>query len=110
VPPLRILYALNEESDSPLLMAVSAPKRLHRHAVSRNLLKRRIRESYRLQKPVLVEFMKTHELKCHLVVQYRDREILDYHSIDKSLKQALEKLMKQLKRELADDGSLPKSP
>ncbi len=90
-------------------MAVSAPKRMHRHAVSRNLIKRRIRESYRLQKPALLEFMEANELKCLLVVQYRDGKILDYQSIDQSLKLALEKLIIKLNRDLANDGSLSKA-
>ena len=40
-------------SQTELKVGFSAPKRLHATAVTRNLLKRRMRESFRLQKHVL---------------------------------------------------------
>ncbi len=43
---------------TPALMAVSVPKRLFKRAVDRNLMKRRIREAYRLQKPGLYAALK----------------------------------------------------
>ncbi len=46
---LRCKY-LSREDDLPARIVVSVPKRLFKRAVKRNLLKRRIRESYRNQK------------------------------------------------------------
>ena len=40
-------------SQTELKVGFSAPKRLHATAVTRNLLKRRMRESFRLQKNIL---------------------------------------------------------
>ena len=50
--PLRLCYHAREDDD-PSRIVVSVPKRLFKRAVKRNLLKRRIRESYRLQKHLL---------------------------------------------------------
>lgn len=50
--PLKCCY-IHRDDDAPGRMLVSVPKRLFKRAVRRNLLKRRIRESYRLQKQVL---------------------------------------------------------
>ena len=50
--PLKCCYARRDD-DAPARLLVSVPKRLFKRAVNRNLLKRRIRESYRLQKEVL---------------------------------------------------------
>ena len=49
VTSLRCCYCFRGD-DAPARMMVSVPKRLFKRAVKRNLLKRRIRESYRLQK------------------------------------------------------------
>lgn len=47
--PLRAVYRFADTAGSqPVCMAVSVPKRLFKSAVDRNLLKRRIREAYRL--------------------------------------------------------------
>ncbi|MBO4635354.1 MAG: ribonuclease P protein component [Bacteroidales bacterium] len=46
---LRCRWLLREDQGAPRII-VSVPKRLFKRAVKRNLLKRRIRESYRRQK------------------------------------------------------------
>ena len=50
---LRCKYLVHEGSDEPCRIVVSVPKRNFKRAVKRNLLKRRIRESYRRQKSLL---------------------------------------------------------
>ena len=49
----RFLRREGPEADAPARILVSVPKRNFKRAVKRNLLKRRIRESYRLQKELL---------------------------------------------------------
>ena len=44
---------LPRKEEGPGRIVVSVPKRLFKRAVKRNLLKRRIRESYRIQKQML---------------------------------------------------------
>ena len=50
--PLRYCYVVRTEGGTNRFM-VSVPKKNFKRAVKRNLLKRRIRESYRLQKGLL---------------------------------------------------------
>ena len=50
---LRVKYLVREGSPEPARIVVSVPKRSFKRAVKRNLLKRRIRESYRRQKGLL---------------------------------------------------------
>ncbi len=97
--PLRIIFGPGEEAEFPLKMAVSVPKRLFKRAIDRNLLKRRIREAYRLQKSEFYEFINQAGIRIRLVVQYRGEEIEAYPVIEKKLQEILEKLKKKLSGE-----------
>jgi ribonuclease P protein component len=81
---------------SPVSMAVSVPKRLFKKAVDRNLLKRRIREAYRLNKMDLYALLQQKERKLNLVIQYRHQQILSFHLIQEALKKGLTKLAETL--------------
>jgi ribonuclease P protein component len=77
-------------------MAVSVPKRLFKRAVDRNLLKRRIREAYRLNKSDLYNLLEQKELKINLVIQYQHKEIAGFHAIEEGLLKGLTKLLEKL--------------
>ena len=68
---------------------ISVPKRQHKKAVSRNLIRRRIRESYRLNREILESVP-----GLDFAVVYISSEILDYNQINTALKNALSKLKK----------------
>lgn len=66
---------------------VSVPKKLFKRAVKRNLLKRRIRESYRKQKHGL-------EIKegLDILFMYSTKEVLGYEAIYKAVGEIIIKL------------------
>lgn len=70
---LRVKY-LPRPDEGPSRIVVSVPKRHFKRAVKRNLLKRRIRESYRRQKSLLVGMW-------DLLIVYTSREVLPYENI-----------------------------
>lgn len=80
--PLRVHYTLQPERDYSRFM-VSVPKKLFKNAVHRNLLKRRIREAFRQNKPAV---------SVDLAVVYMDTEIATYQRIEQALLKAIEKI------------------
>lgn len=73
----QLKYCYRKDSGEPVnRIMVSVPKRFFKRAVKRNLLKRRIRESFRTQKSLLPE-----KGGIDLLIQYNTPEILDYASL-----------------------------
>ena len=70
---LRYKFLKSGEADVSRIL-VSVPKRFFKRAVKRNLLKRRIRESYRLQKDLL-------PAPVDIAFLYLDREVLPFSDI-----------------------------
>lgn len=71
------------EDPVPNRMMVSVPKRFFKRAVKRNLLKRRIRESYRNLKEILPQ------KGSSIMFLYNTKEVLDSESIRSSIKEIL---------------------
>lgn len=65
---------------------VLAPKRYFKKAVDRNLLRRRIKESYRLNKGMLPDG------GMNIFISYIAKEILDYSFIEEKLKEVLKQI------------------
>ena len=79
---LRYKYLRRPDAEVSRIM-VSVPKRSFKRAVKRNLLKRRMRESYRLQKEKLAPGR-------DLMLIYTDRELLPFTAIHAAVGAALE--------------------
>jgi len=71
---------------------VSVPKKRFGKAVSRNRLKRLVRETYRLNKSEILENWEAQGKYFALAFVYIGNEIADYHQLDTCMKQILQKL------------------
>ena len=73
-------------------MGVAVGSRNFKKAVDRNLLKRRIREAYRLQKNELRAVLLESQTVLEVFFVYGDNQIADYATISNAMKKILEKL------------------
>lgn len=73
-------------SQTPTQVLFSVPKRQFKHAVDRNLIRRRMREAYRLHKQLLTG-------NFSIAFIYIGKGIEDYKAIEKGMKSALKKIV-----------------
>lgn len=91
VYPFRVVWKNNaEKREYPVQVAFSVAKRKIRKAVKRNLLKRRIRESYRQRKSCLYE--KVGDVSMDMMIIYLSGDVKDYQTIDTAMGKIFERL------------------
>lgn len=96
--PLRIVWKIFGElpSESPAQAGFSVPKKMFKHAVDRNILKRRMRESYRLHKSELYNSLNQSEKRIALMMIYIAKEELPLSKIEPAVIKAIGKINGQL--------------
>lgn len=90
--PIKAIYNVNAEiSDCPIKVGVSVPKRNIKLAVNRNLIKRRMREAYRLNNQAL-KLMCKESKGLNIMFIYHSSQILSYQEIESKIKVILRRL------------------
>lgn len=87
IPGFRYCYMTDNGLEINRIM-VSVPKKLFKRAVKRNLLKRRIRESWRLQKQSM------NASGVDILFTYSTKDILEFQEIQSSVAKIIEKVNK----------------
>jgi ribonuclease P protein component len=81
----------------PAQVTFSVSKRDFRLAVTRNLIKRRMREAYRKNKYLFYEFLTAENKQIALVVIMKGNKVPDYLKIEESIKDILNRLIMQIR-------------
>lgn len=83
--PMRVVYAARPGAGEPLQVCFSVPKRKLRHAVDRNLVKRRMREAWRHRVPELRAQLAAAGLQAQALLIYTQATIESYAQIDRGV-------------------------
>lgn len=100
--PVRVVYQVvkrKDEDDAQTEVLMSVSKRYFKRAVKRNLVKRQLRESYRLHKSILTDVLALHpDTKILIAFIWLSGQTYDSVKVEKAVKAALEKIVDSLEQ------------
>jgi len=95
--PLKVVFLKTElQVPYPVQAAFTVSKRNFKRAVKRNLLKRRMREAYRLNKPALYDEIAAKNLQIAMMFVYIGKDIIEFPEIEKGMISAFKKLLQKI--------------
>ena len=99
--PFRVTWLVSPQINQqfPVQVVIAVPKKRFKSAVDRNLIKRRIRESYRLTKESqLYPSLNGQNVKILLALSYVGKEIHEFNFIDQKLLIMVKMLIKNIEK------------
>ena len=95
--PLWVVYLpVEEDLLAPVSILISVPKKKFKRAVKRNLIKRQIREVYRVRKYTLIDPLVEKNSRMLVAFLYLDKEIRSFAEMEKAMTKALTTLVNKV--------------
>jgi ribonuclease P protein component len=92
-PPIRLIYLFKSHiENNNVKTGFAVSKKNFRKAVDRNLIKRRMREAYRLKRGSFINEINNSSSGLVMIFVYQAKEIADYNVISNCIKELLTKL------------------
>jgi ribonuclease P protein component len=91
--PYSVKYLIFDELIKPeeaLKLVASVPKRKFKRANKRNTIRRRLKESYRINKVELKQLLMDKDKSMHLLITYNANEELPYQEMNENMKKVLQ--------------------
>ena len=95
--PLKVVWKVDLlETPHPAQVVFSVPKRLFKRAHDRNLLKRQMRETYRVRKHELYELLGSNGKKIVFMLVYIAKEKVEFKQLESAMNKVIVKFGKNL--------------
>ena len=91
--PFRYVWFAEPDAEQSVEVMFSVPKKFHKRANKRNLLRRRTKEAYRLQKQIVHNGT---PVNLDLALIYSSKEELPYKTISNAVRRILESVVEHL--------------
>lgn len=95
--PYRVVYRIEKkQTDIPVQVLVSVPKKRFKSAVKRNKIKRLMREAYRLNKHFLTDICSQNACQIQIALNYVSDTEMDYKAMEVKMIDALTKISQRI--------------
>ena len=95
----RAAFTFSYAEDTPVQFLITIPKKKIRKAVKRVLLRRRVREAYRLNRHLLVPHINAQGRSLKVAFVYLSDELADYATINTKMQALMAKILATIEKE-----------
>ena len=97
IAPIRLIWKEEVDSDSVAIKSIIVvPKKQLKLATDRNVVRRRMKEAYRLNKAEIERFLVNKNRQLNVAIVYQNEKILSYKAIEKKIKLILGRLKEEI--------------
>lgn len=95
VYPIRYTVYIEKSTSPSVEVLFSVPKRNHKRANKRNLLRRRTKEAYRLNKSSLWSVTTERGVAVDMALVYSSKEVLPYKTIENAVRRIIDEVVER---------------
>tara|TARA_B110000495_G_C22467339_1_gene290141 strand:- start:68 stop:442 length:375 start_codon:yes stop_codon:yes gene_type:complete len=97
IHPIRLVWKEEGDSDTVAIKSIIVvPKKQLKLAADRNIVRRRMKEAYRLNKAEIEHFLVNKNRQLNVAIVYQNEKILSYKAIEKKIKLILGRLKEEI--------------
>ena len=97
IHPIRLVWKEEGNSDTVAIKSIIVvPKKQLKLAADRNIVRRRMKEAYRLNKSAIESFLVDKNKQLNIAIIYQNEKILSYKVIEEKIKLILGRLREEI--------------
>jgi ribonuclease P protein component len=106
--PLSVKFHVNESQSPKVKLVIVSPKKYQRLSVSRNRIKRLIREAYRLNNHEIKDFALGNRINIYFSFSFVSQQMVEFDKINFVVFKSLTKIINELKQKIENNNQFDK--
>ncbi|MFV0599174.1 MAG: ribonuclease P protein component [Bacteroidales bacterium] len=106
--PLSVKFHVNESQSPKVKLVIVSPKKYQRLSISRNRIKRLIREAYRLNSQEIKDFSSGNKINIYFAFSFVSQQMVEFDKINIVVSKSLTRIINELKQRIENNNQIDK--